>query len=245
MASLAWEGAWLLWDGRPWSDALTQARARAKAKAWGNFSGSKGTPGHDVAALYFDDGDTQASVATVLPMNPPGTSGRMIYDRFGAALRKTWEKLSADGGITPSEIAAANAAAKADAKTIEASGPEIPLAVLIIGVIAAAGLAAYIVYQGATFVARTLAVYEADREIMRLHEEAKRIENDHAAREKAAGHALAWDPYELSILKQLEGASERQTQTPQTEAPGNAGIVLFVLAVVAGAVYLLRGKRGV
>ena len=238
MASLAWQAAWLLWDGRSWSEATAQARARAKAKAWGAFPGSKGSAAHDIAALYFDDGETAAYVADTAVLNAPGSPGAATYTRFNAALAKTWDRLTEDGKITPEEIASARANANADKATI-------PLAALIIGLLAAAGLAAYLIYQGATFVMRTLAAIEADREMMRLHEAAKAVEVDHARREKEAGHAIAWDPYELSALKQLEAAIERQTQTPPTEGAGGAGVgtgFVIALAVVAGAVYLWKRR---
>jgi hypothetical protein len=238
MASLAWQAAWLLWDGRSWSEATAQARARAKAKQWGSFAGSKGSPGHDIAALYLDDGETAAFVADAIALNSPGSPGMATYKRFDAALSNTWNRLQDDGHITPEEIAAAKAKAQSEKA-------EIPLVLLIIGLLVAAGLAAYLVYQGATFVSRTLAVYEADRELVRLHEAAKEVETSHARREKAAGNAIPWDPYELSILKQLEDATERQTQTPTTEGPGGLGAgtgLLIGLAVAAAAVYLWKRR---
>ncbi len=129
MASLAWQGAWLLWDGRSWGEAVKQARARAAAKQWGPFSGSKGSPGHDVAALYFDDGEVLATTSTVANLNPPGSLGAATYERFTKALAKSWEKLAADGKITPAEIAEAKAKAQTDAKA------EIPIVVLVIAIV--------------------------------------------------------------------------------------------------------------
>ncbi len=246
--ALAFDLAWRAWDGRSFDEAVAQARTRAIAKAWTSetYQGSEGSRAHDLLALYLADGkDLPAAAASAQTYD---TAARAMHERWLTALQSTWVRLQNDSGFTQSDIDAADA----DARAKKGTGAELPIIIIIVAILAVAALGAFLFYRGTDFVMATLAKYEQDREIVRLHEEAKAIYLEHAAREQAAGKSLPWNEYEMSILKQLEAGTKEVIRGGNLGVGGEqagsgtaavGGGLLVLLAILAAVAYFYFRKR--
>lgn len=255
----AWEPAWEVWDGRSFGEAVAQARARAIARAWTNdaFSGSQGSRGHDLLAIWITD---HVDIPPIQATSTTYTAdARDIHARWALAFARVWQKLQGDSGFSQEEINSAAADAtqgKTKATTTQgisfADAGAVPVVVLVVAIVAMAALGAFLFYRGTDFVLQTVAKYAADRELVRLHEEAKSIYIEHAAREQAAGHALPWNEYEMSILRQLETGSKTQIESGRGSSGEGAGTgtaaafglgAIIALAGAVALVYFYSRKR--
>jgi hypothetical protein len=174
--------AWQNFDGRPFGKAVLDAYARAASKAWKNDLASRA----DLIALCVSSALNSRAIDDGTPI---GTKAANI-------LANTWTVLAKKTGWQGQT---------ADDVRKQAGGTKtsIEIVLIVVAVLAMAGVYAWIVYKAAEIIETKLAIDAESDELVRLHAESQKIVDRHLENPN-----LPWTPEELKILQDLKDQQE-------------------------------------
>lgn len=206
--------------------ALATGLARCDAKDWSADAGNEVTD----------------FVAVVLASAIVGREGAENHADVDKLLARTVVVLAQKDGWKPND------------PQPKGSGAESNL-ILILGaivIVAEVAAFAYVVYRASQVVQSVLVNYEAARELMRAHSDAMHVVDEHRKAEEKAGHVIAYDTGEKTILERLQQAQDNalkislattNASTGSAVPEVGAGVILGLAAAAALAYVVLAPKR--
>lgn len=162
----------------------------------------------------------------------------------------TWKILAKRiGWLQPMDGDAAQASIAKDTQGSPVLSSVVPIVIGVLGVVAGAALAIWIVSRASLLIDHELARFAQERELLRLHAEAQAVIEAHNARELQEGRSIPYSPDETAILDRLARAQEAISQglaIPEETGIGAGGGVgigfgLGVLVAV-GLLFVLATK---
>jgi hypothetical protein len=262
---------WTHQDARGIAQASVDATARCQLGAWAvdSIGQSSGGRSDDFLALIveslivrqeiIDAGDPSllsqlAPIGATLTLSVvQGTAPDVDHVNAQVILLKTWEVYARALGWnmqTPAQLSATTGRPLTTTQQTQANA--IAIVAIVVGILALAGIIAFVVWNVHTVIDRELARKAQAQELMQAHADCQTMLQNHAAAEKQAGHAIPFTTPELQImarLGQLQDAAMqgfKATLVPglsvwNGDNPSPTSIVqgAVTLAIVLGFVYFL------
>lgn len=222
-AALAEKAFQLLSGGYDYAVATATAEARAEAGDW------------------TSDGPASATrdfLAYVLSSEVLASNVNDAHPDASKLLSRTWVVIAKEDGYQEGQ-----SVPKGDNPT---QANALAIVAIVVGSIALAAIVIYVVYRASQIVSERLALNAADRELVRSHEEARKVIEAHQAKEALAGHPIPYDVGELAILRGLADAQDAAAKV-QLGTVGNAGkppadaidgVLVGLLVAGAAGIYL-------
>lgn len=262
---------WTHQDPRGLDKANVQALARCQIMAWGvdAISQSDGSRAEDLLTLIaasfvvrqdvIDAGKGASSSLSAIGQKlslsvTTGDAPDLDHQNAQYILLRSWEALGRAEGWNDSSAAQLSAnTGRAPGSNVQSNA--VAIVAIVVGIIALAGLIAFVVYNVNTMIDRQLTRRSQAQEMMRAHAECQAMLEAHAAAERKAGHALPFTTVELQIMARLARAQDQVMQSYsgslkasdptniQPPGPWDAAQTIGVLAVVLGFIYYLT-KEG-
>jgi len=223
------EKLFALFSGEDFAVAAATARARATSRDWHT---DPGLVAGDFRALVLDSNLVASSAEDAGAKAP------------AALLDRTWAVLAKKDGYDPNAPAPKPSGAQANI------GIEIAaLIAVVVGTVAGAAIAAYLIYRASQIATAWLAIDAASQEMVRCHADAMTMLEAHRKREALTGAPIPFDAGELAILQRLQdsqdaalsvqGATVRAAASPPVGASEG---LLIGLGLAAVAAYFLFGR---
>lgn len=261
---------WTHQDPRGLDKANTQALARCQIMAWGvdAISQSDGTRAEDLLALIAASfvvrqdliDAVNGSKSTLSPIGnklslsvTTGTAPDVDHQNAQYILLRTWEAFARSEGWNDSS--SAQLSASTGRSPTSTGSNVVAIVAIVVGIIALAGLIAFVIYNVNTVVDRQLTRRAQAQELMRAHAECQKMLQAHADAEKAAGHAIPFTTVELQVMQRLAYAQDATMKSwsgslaasdphqPPPTSPWDAVETIGVLAVALGFLYFLTRKE--
>jgi len=212
--------AWPNYDGRQFGQAVLDAYARAAAKAWKNDAASK----NDLIALVVSSALCSRAI----------DDGTQIGARAANILANTWTVLAKRTGFSGQSAE--------DLKKQSGTTASVEIILIVVAVLAMAGVYAWIVYKAAEIIERKLSIDAESEELVRLHAEGQKIVDRHLNDPK-----LPWTPEELKILQDLKDQQEgihHEMAPPKPANPFDPVPYLVAGGIGLAAYLFFLHKRG-